>query len=86
LAGEDCCEVLCRGEGGGECCQEEIVGTHVSGGSRLAFAEEWLYRSATCLCCWMIRVPYHLGTCTFYILLRHILSEHLAHPGMFHLI
>jgi hypothetical protein len=30
LAGEDCCEVLCRGEGSSECCQEKIVGTHFS--------------------------------------------------------
>jgi hypothetical protein len=37
LAGEDCCEVLCRGKGGSECCQEKIVGTHFSGRSKVGF-------------------------------------------------
>lgn len=34
LAGEDCCEVLCRGGGSSECCQEKIVGSHFSRGRK----------------------------------------------------
>jgi hypothetical protein len=31
---------LCRGEGGGECCHEKVVGAHFSSVISLAFAEK----------------------------------------------
>ena len=43
LAGEDRCEVLCHGEGGGECCQEKIVGTH------FWVVRGWLLRKSECV-------------------------------------
>lgn len=85
LAREDCCEVLCRGEGGSECCQEKIVGTHFSEISKADFCGR-VYCCTTRLCCSMIEFQFHLDSCSFYILVRQVLSVHRAHTGMFHLI